>query len=365
MEEWIEICRKRLKEAEFQLPPNDLGILKEKYLAHKRAEKSRRLFLFSAIPAAAAVILAIFLSRSSHHVNPERDTLYPNTREEAGIVSERVFNNPPDIETIPIHSVPDQTVRSAALPADNEQTAEPSTPVTQPNSKGTNEHTDETPARQIESQDIAEQKKEDPPIIFMIDSGESQSHVRIAVSPYFKGFKIVSQDSNFQLDITEKPGANTSAIHHSIPLTFGLDASVLLRSNLSLTTGLEVSDYHSVFSFHDKTENIDLKAYYLGIPLRMDYYFWQTGPLSSWIGFGGKVDRLVYGRLGTERKTDPSFHWSVSGNIGIQYELYPGIGLYFQPEISYYFKPSAIILQTSRVDNPLMLSLGVGLRFSL
>ena len=97
----------------------------------------------------------------------------------------------------------------------------------------------------------------------------------------------------------------------------------------------------------------------------MDYYFLQAGPLSSWVGLGGKVDRLLYGIIGTERKTDPSFHWSIAGDAGIQYELYPGIGLYLQPEISYYFKPSDTNLQTSRIDNPLMFSLGVGLRFSL
>lgn len=367
MEGWVEICRMRLKDAEYQLPPDDLDRLKEKYLARKRSKRLRRLLFVSVSSAAAVVILTLIPGRPSHHENPEREAFPPLVPERGTIVSERILDIPPADETSLVHSIPNQIASNTAPPVDDEQPAELSYAAIQPTSKDSCEVAVETPVKERESQVTVEDKTEDTLAVFMMESGESPSRVRVAFSPYLKGFKGVSQKSNsWTTGIGDNPGVHfAQSVHHSIPLTFGLDASVLLRSNLSLTTGLEFSGYHSEYVYHDKTKNLDLNAYYVGIPLRMDYFFWQTGPLSSWIGLGGKVDRLLYGQIGTERKTDPSFHWSITGDVGVQYELYPGIGLYFQPEISYYFKPSDAILYTSRIDNPLMLSLGVGLRFSI
>ena len=367
MEEWVEICRRRLKDAEYQLPPDDLDRLKGKYQARKRSRRVRRLVFVSSASAAAVVILALLPGRPSRHENPEREALPPIVQEKGAVVSERILDIPPAVEICPIHSNPNQIVSNAVLPVDDELPAEPSSAAIQPTSKDTCEFAVETPAIQIDSKGITEDKAEDTLTIFMMESEPSQSRVRVAFSPFLKGLKGVSQEGKPRsIGTDDNPGAHLAqSVHHSIPLTFGLDASVFLRSNLSLTTGLEFSGYHSDFAFQDKTESLELNAYYLGLPMRMDYYFWQTGPLSFWIGLGGKVDRLLYGHIGTERKTDPSFHWSITGDVGVQYELYPGIGLYFQPEISYYFKPSDTILHTSRMDNPLMFSLGVGLRFSI
>ena len=368
MEDWVEICRKRLKDAEYHLPPDDLDRLKEKYLARKRSKRLKRLVFASATSAAAVVILTLIPGRPPHQENhPEREALPPIIHEKGTVVSERILDIPPAVETSPIHLIPNQIVRNTALPVDDEQPSEPSNAAILLTSKDSSEFAVETPVKKRESLEMVEDKTEDTLAIFMMESREPHSRVRVSFSQYLKGFKGVSQEGNsWSTGTGDNPKVHLAqSVHHSIPLTVGLDASVILRSNLSLTTGLEFSGYHSEYVFHDKTENLDLNAYYVGIPLRIDYYFWQTGPLSSWIGLGGKVDRLLYGLISTERKTDPSFHWSITGDVGVQYELYHGIGLFIQPEISYYFKPSDIILHTSRTDNPLMFSLGVGLRFSL
>ena len=122
-----------------------------------------------------------------------------------------------------------------------------------------------------------------------------------------------------------------------------------------------MSYYRSRFT-HVRGESKIQNAYYLGIPLRLDWVAWQSGPVSAWVGAGGKVDRLVYCKFGPATVKDNAFNWSATGVAGIQYELFPKVGLFLEPEVSYYFKPSDPVVQTYRTENPLMFSLGAGLR---
>ena len=77
------------------------------------------------------------------------------------------------------------------------------------------------------------------------------------------------------------------------------------------------------------------------------------------------MDRLVYGKLGTERIKDNALNWSIVGEFGAQHNLSANIGIFLAPEVSYYFKPENPVLQTYRTENPLMFTVGIGLRFSL
>ena len=156
-----------------------------------------------------------------------------------------------------------------------------------------------------------------------------------------------------------------SITHHSIPFSFGFDASFPLRPQLQLTSGVELSIFLSDFSIVKSTTTQDYaqKAYYLGVPLRLEWIFWQQGRLSSWIGAGGKIDYLVYGKLGNARIKDNTLHYSVVGDIGLEYKLFPWGGLFIQPEISYYFKPSSPDVLTYRTEHPFYFTLGTGFRF--
>jgi hypothetical protein len=146
--------------------------------------------------------------------------------------------------------------------------------------------------------------------------------------------------------------------HHYSPLSLGLDISLTLTPKIALTTGVSFSVYKSKLSSYVQ------KVYYLGVPFKIDIVTWHSDHISTWIGAGGKVDRQIYGKFDTFKLKDSSFHWSITSNIGIQYVLLPQIGLYFEPELSYYFKPSSPRVLTYRTENPLMVSLGGGIRFN-
>lgn len=155
--------------------------------------------------------------------------------------------------------------------------------------------------------------------------------------------------------------------HHQIPLSMEFDASTFLAPDMALTTGLSLSFYQSRFMNESMMESKTTyqRAYYLGIPLRLDWMVWEQDRFCAWLGVGGKADYLVYGKLDNQQLTDQSVHWSVLGNIGIQYKLTPTIGLFFQPEISYYFRPSNPALLTYRTDHPIAFVLGAGLRWTI
>lgn len=59
---------------------------------------------------------------------------------------------------------------------------------------------------------------------------------------------------------------------------------------------------------------------------------------------------------------EPGVQWSALAAAGAQYRLGGVVGLYFEPEASYYFTETA--LKTARTDSPLTLTLRLGVRLS-
>ena len=149
--------------------------------------------------------------------------------------------------------------------------------------------------------------------------------------------------------------------NHSLPFTVGLDIGLSISPRLSLVSGAEVSFYNSRFKGILTDQTASQTACYLGLPLRLDWTVWRDGRFSAWLGAGGKVDRLVYGRFGDDKLQDNTFNWSAVANAGLRYDFLDNIGLYLAPELSWYFKPEDPAILTYRTDNPLMFSVNFGL----
>ena len=229
--------------------------------------------------------------------------------------------------------------------------------------------------------DIIEEREKEGIIIptsVIIDNkeGVNKTRQRIRISPYFKSsegkimyqgdfkfnYKLLDQISTFY-PATFGSGSKEkmNSLHH-IPINFGIETSYSISQKLAVSTGVELSYYYSNYNSQDITFNQN--AFYLGIPLRLDWMLWQSSSMSTWIGGGGKVDRLVYGKFGTDRIKDNTLNWSIIGNLGIQYDLSKNVGVFIAPEVSYYFKRDNPILQTYRTENPLVFTVGAGLRFN-
>ena len=230
------------------------------------------------------------------------------------------------------------------------------------------------------TQEHVQKSSENTLDIKLFDQLEKQERPRrklLAFAPYVKGFHgaendygddlgaILPDHFEYAANLGYGTGMSTfSSSDHQVPLSLGLDVSFALVPHLGLTSGLDLTLYRSNYVTQAGAQSIVQKAYYLGIPLRLDWTFWNQGRFSAWLGAGGKADYLVYGRLENLHLKDNTIHWSVAGDIGIQYRLLPTVGIFLQPEISYYFKPSEPAIKTYRTEHPLTLSLGAGLRFS-
>lgn len=176
-------------------------------------------------------------------------------------------------------------------------------------------------------------------------------------------------------------GSNDKVVEeseHDLPITFSLNISKTLFNHWSIESGLQytllrtkrtqttVSDEHST-----SVNRQNIKAHYLGVPLKLRFKILSFDKFSLSSGIGGMVEFPLRGKV-NERIDDREMQennyslpmqWSVYGGIGIEYHFTPNIGLYAEPSINYYFQ-SESSYPTIRQDKPFEFSLPVGLRFT-
>ena len=99
----------------------------------------------------------------------------------------------------------------------------------------------------------------------------------------------------------------------------------------------------------------------VSVPTRSDEIDDVCAQLAE-LGAGGMVEKCVSARLGSETVDEPGVQWSALAAVGAQYRVGGMVGLYFEPEGSYYFTETG--LRTSRTDSPLTLTLRLGVRLS-
>lgn len=176
-------------------------------------------------------------------------------------------------------------------------------------------------------------------------------------------------------------GSNDKIIEeseHDLPITFALNISKTLSNHWSIESGIQytllrtkrtqttISDEHSA-----SVNRQNIKAHYLGVPLKLRFKILSFDKFSLSSGIGGMVEFPLRGKV-NERIDDGEMQehnyslpmqWSVYGGIGVEYHFTPNIGIYAEPSINYYFK-SKSSYPTIRQDKPFEFSLPVGLRFT-
>ena len=374
MEDWIDAIKDKVLADRPELPPGDWERFEADYLAPRR--KRRVLpFVIALTSAAAAVFAAVMLVNRPAPLAPVSvEAVQP-------YVAEASVDEPVPEASVPSRVIP-QTSIPRQVPAAVETDKETST-VTE-----TVDVVSESvvPIREPETKAEPESVKEPEPVDRWPDVFEEAeapvSRKRVAFAPVVKGFHGRGNGQPYSgvvgspvygspspvfssaLPYIAKPEAFTS--QHVVPLSFGIDVSVSLLPRLALTSGIDLSLYRSTFTVTEASSGLQFRqqAYYLGIPLRLEWTLWDQGRTSAWLGAGGKADYLVYGKFGDVRFKDSTVHWSAVGDLGVQYRLHPNVGLFLQPEVSYYFKPSAPGVDTYRTEQPLTFSLGAGVRFA-
>ena len=157
----------------------------------------------------------------------------------------------------------------------------------------------------------------------------------------------------------------TEKYKHEIPKSIGVSARFHITDKLSINTGLTYTRYASdrtrMYSYSDY-QNDRQYVHYLGIPVRLDWMIVNRKHFNFYLGAGVQADKCIYATVGGERLHEKEVLFGLSGAIGLQFNIVPKVGLYFEPDLSYSLNDGSI--QTYRSMEPFMVTVRGGLRFN-
>lgn len=152
-----------------------------------------------------------------------------------------------------------------------------------------------------------------------------------------------------------------SKVRHYQPISFGLSVRKEFAHGLSLESGVL---YSLLLSDVDMPMGANLKQelHFIGVPLRVNWNFFERRRFLLYMGAGGMVEKCVSAKFGSKSVDESRVQWSLLGALGAEYRLGGMVGLYFEPEVSYYLTNTQ--LRTVRTDSPLTVTLRLGVRLS-
>ena len=408
MEDWTDIIGEELENIEEPLPADDWSVLQQKYAAAQKRKKAAAFAWAGGITSvAAAVALVLLLVRPDSTVI-ENDLVaetLPLIEEVVPVDScvvdspiDTAFYDAPSVQkkiTAPVDVV--KKIVDDALIADNNTEEIPSENTeevfdvirdttssndklladayTQPTGTiGFDDFPEDEPRRKRRPVSIGlSGSTSDSPIMkvygdlapeYPMDSGNKP--------PYYMGGVTTPTDSlgtdasQPAMAMMRAKNGYSDSYNHEIPVSFGVSARVHLTDRLSINTGLNYTRYKSLrtrtfLATYDHKKDWQY-VHYLGIPVRLDYMAVNKKHFNFYLGAGMQMDKCIYAAVGDERLHEKQVLFGVNGAMGLQVNIVPMVGLYFEPEISYALNEGSIV--TFRSDEPFVVTVRGGLRFN-
>lgn len=161
-----------------------------------------------------------------------------------------------------------------------------------------------------------------------------------------------------------------NAKHHA-PVSVGLQVAFGIAPRLSLSTGLVYTRTSSDFYPYASSSNYNVHQvlHYVGIPVGLNYEFWQSGGFHAYVMAGAEADYNVKNDteeegVKKENAKRDRVQFSGKASLGAQYDITPKVGLYIEPGAKYYFDNGSHVENTFK-DKKLNFNLQFGLRFNL
>ena len=424
MEDWTDIIGEELENIEEPLPADDWSVLQQKYAAARKRKKAAAFAWAGGITSvAAAIALVLMLVRpDSSTVMPDSSPVIPGlTGDRNDFVAETL---PPIEEVIPVdsshvessidtaHYVTPSVQKKVSVPVDvvmksvddvliaENNTEEITTENTEEtfdvirdttslkdklladasiaNKKdssndayteptgtfGFDDFPDDTPRRKMRlmSIGISGSTSDSPMMKPMADSEPPMDH---EPSPEPED-SVAAETPQSAMTIMRAKSGYSDSYQHEIPVSVGLSARFFLTDRLSINTGLNYTRYKSLrtrwfASTHDQQKDWQY-AHYLGIPVRLDWMIVNKKHFNFYLGAGVQADKCIYATVGGERLHEKEVLFGLNGAMGLQFNIVPMVGLYFEPDISYSINEGSI--QTYRIREPFMISVRGGIRFN-
>ena len=158
---------------------------------------------------------------------------------------------------------------------------------------------------------------------------------------------------------------------HHVPVSVGLQVAFGIAPRLSLSTGMVYtrtsSDFYPYAS--SSSYNVHQVLHYVGIPVGLNYEFWQSGGFHAYVMAGAEADYNVKNDteeegVKKENAKRDRVQFSGKASLGAQYDITPKVGLYIEPGAKYYFDNGSHVENTFK-DKKLNFNLQFGLRFNL
>ena len=393
MEDWTDIIGKELKNIEAPLPADDWSVLQRKYAATQKKTKAAAFAWAGGIMSiAVAIVLVILFSRPETSVSEDVllvETFSPTM--EITPVDSVVVCTPTDTVPNVVHPVQktvNVSVGAIIKTADDALIAEARSDevpyenleeifdvirdtVQQTGTFGFEDYPDDEPKRKRRPMSIGlSGAASDSPLMRVYDMAPGSP--MDSEPPLTGDWADKDKDSlnvgtsQRAMTMVKKKNAYSDSYSHEIPMSVGVSARFFFTDRLSINTGLIYTRYKSLrtrtFAGTSDRQKDRQYAHYLGVPVRLDYMAVNKKHFNLYFGAGLQMDRCIYAKVGTERLHEKQLLFGVHGTMGVQANIVPMVGLYFEPELSYALNQGTI--ETFRTDEPFVITVRGGLRFN-
>ena len=166
-----------------------------------------------------------------------------------------------------------------------------------------------------------------------------------------------------QFEARQEDIYENASFRHHMPLGAGVGISFALGEKLALESGLNYTLLWSELTPEGGNVRQNQYIHYLGIPLQLDWIFFDMAGFRLYSGIGARMDICAGARIdGVKVKEDP-LQWSASATVGAGYNFNRHVGIYLRPELDFYL--SGTRLNSVRKAGGVNVTLRAGLQISL
>lgn len=182
-----------------------------------------------------------------------------------------------------------------------------------------------------------------------------------AVSPMLSAVPFTSDIRTYKASFEEI--YENSDFYHFMPVGVSVTASCDLGHNLALSSGLSYTMLSSKVQPRGSGDFARQYVHYVGIPLTLDWNFFQRNGWGIYSRVGGRMDVCAGARYDGKRIEEKPLQWTLNASVGVNYDFNSTVGIFLQPELDWYLTETA--LNTIRSKSPVNATLRIGLKFNL
>ena len=395
MEDWTDIIGEELENIEAPLPADDWSVLQQKYAAARKRKRAAAFAWAGGITSVAAAVALVLLL-----VRPDSSSVIPgSTGDLNDLVAETL---PPIEEVVPVDSSHVESQKKVSVPVDVVKKSVDDVLIAENNTEEiTTENTEEVfdvirdttslkdklladaytePTGTFGFDDFPddEPRRKRRPMSIGISGSTSDSPVMKVMAdlapeppmdnepPKEPEDSLATETPQPAMAMMRAKSGYSDSYQHEIPVSVGLSARFFLTDRLSINTGLNYTRYKSLrtrwfAATHDQQKDWQY-AHYIGVPVRLDYNAVNRKHFNLYFGAGLQMDKCVYATVGDERLHEKQILFGLNAAMGLQVNIVPMVGLYFEPEVSYSLNKGSI--ETFRSDEPFVVTVRGGLRFN-